>query len=72
MSITLRKDDGIACNQAYRRLITKLYVALAFCDQMEDHDTLGTWLQQRRSRVGARGLITPGGGEPRVDEDGTY
>ena len=47
-----------------------LDVALAFGDEVEDHDALGARLEQRRRGVGARRLVAPGRGEARLDEDG--
>jgi hypothetical protein len=54
MRMALRKDHDVARGQAYRRFIAKLNVALTFSDQVEDHHTLGAWLQQWRRRVGTR------------------
>ncbi len=70
MCMALRKNDGIARSQTYWRFVSKLDVALAFRDQMENHHTLGTGLEQRRSRICAGGLVAPGCRKPRVDEDG--
>ena len=70
MRVALRKDDGVAGDQAHRRLVAELDVALAFGDQVEDHHALGAGLQQRRRRVGARRLVAPGRGEAGLDEDG--
>ena len=53
MRVALREHDGVAGDQVHRRLAVDLDVALAFGDQMEDHDALGARLQQRRGRVGA-------------------
>jgi hypothetical protein len=67
--MTLRKNDRVARNKPYGRLIANLDETLAFGDQMEDHDTLRAGFKERRSRVCARGLVAPRRRKPRIDED---
>jgi len=50
--VALRKDDHVPGDEMHRRLAVHLDVALAFGDEMEDHDLLGTGLEQRRRGVG--------------------
>src|SRR5208282_2035722 len=70
MCMPLRKDDGVAGSQTYRRFIAKLDIAITLHNQMEDHYSLGTGLQQWRGRICTRGLVAPGRRKPSVDEDG--
>jgi hypothetical protein len=67
--ITTWKDQRIASHQAHRRAVTEFDEAVALGDQVEDHDALGPGLQDRRDRVGARRLVAPRRGEPRMNED---
>ena len=72
MRVTSRENDGVPRRQTDRRFITNLNVTIAFRNQMEDHYTLGIRLEQRSGRVSAGGLVAPGRGKPRIDEDGPY
>ena len=69
MCMTLGKYHNVAGADAHRRLGFNLDKALAFRDEMEDDDTLGMRLQQRRCRIGSRRLITPGSSKPPLYED---
>ena len=69
MRVALRKHDRVAGDELHRRLAADLDVALALGDQVEDDDALGAGLEQRRRGVGARRLVAPRRGEPRLDED---
>ena len=53
-------------------LTNELDHAIALGDQVKDDDTLGTWLQERRGRIGTRRLITPRSGESAIDENGAH
>jgi hypothetical protein len=72
MSMTLREDYRVPRAEAHRRLRVDLHEALAFRDEMENHDPLGTGLEQRRRRICARRLVTPRRAESALDEYGTY
>jgi hypothetical protein len=52
--MTLREDYRVPSAEAHRRLRVDLHEALAFRDEMENHDPLGTGLEQRRRRICAR------------------
>ena len=70
MRVALREQDhDVARDQVHRRLVADLDVALAFGDQVEDHDALGAGLEHGAARIRARRLIAPGRGEAGLDED---
>jgi hypothetical protein len=70
--VALWKYDHVTRNQMYGRFIAELDKAFSFRDEMKDDHAFCAGLKQGRSRVGTGGLITPGRGKPRVDEDGAY
>jgi hypothetical protein len=69
--VALREQHGVAGDQLQRRLPVDLDVALAFGDQVKNHDALRAGLQNRSDRVGALREIAPRRGELRIDEDRT-
>ena len=70
MRVALRKDHDVPGYQMHRRLIIQFDEAFAFGNQVKNHDTLRTGLEDRHQRIRARRLIAPGGSEPGLDEDG--
>jgi hypothetical protein len=71
MRVTLRENHRIASLERQWRLCLHLHEALALGDEMENHDPFGARFEQRRRRIRAWGLVTPGRAEPALDEYGT-
>ena len=72
MGMTLWEDNRITGAETHRRLRVHLHEALSFRDEMENHDSLGAGLKQRRRRVRARRLVAPGRAESTLDEYGAH
>src|SRR5688572_29147049 len=69
MRVPVRKDDGIARRETHRRLTFHLDEAFTLRDQVEDDDTLGSWLEQRCCRIRTWRLVAPRRRESGVDEN---